>query len=74
MDNETQQHELQLLIKNILTVGEIDELVAKKLGVSLSMIKQVKAGKKWENNHIKIQEVINAYRKIYNKQNNKIQK
>lgn len=74
MDNETQQHELQLLIKNILTVGEIDELVAKKLGVSLSMIKQVKAGKKWENNPIKIQEVINAYRKIYNKQNNKIQK
>ena len=74
MDNETQQHELQLLIKNILTVGEIDELVAKKLGVSLSMIKQVKAGKKWENNPIKIQEVINTYRKIYNKQNNKIQK
>ncbi len=74
MDNETQQHELQLLIKNILTVGEIDELVAKKLGVSLSMIKQVKAGKKWENNPIKIQEVIKAYRKIYNKQNNKIQK
>ncbi len=74
MDNDTQQHELQLLIKNILTVGEIDELVAKKLGVSLSMIKQVKAGKKWENNPIKIQEVINAYRKIYNKQNNKIQK
>ena len=74
MDNDTQQHELQLLIKNILTVGEIDELVAKKLGVSLSMIKQVKAGKKWENNPIKIQEVIKAYRKIYNKQNNKIQK
>ncbi len=74
MDNDTQQHELQLLIKNILTVGEIDELVAKKLGVSLSMIKQVKAGKKWENNPIKIQEVINAYRKIYNKQNDKIQK
>jgi len=74
MDNETKQHELQLLIKNILTVGEIDELVAKKLGVSLSMIKQVKSGKKWENNPIKIQEVINAYRKIYNKQNNKIQK
>lgn len=74
MDNDTQQHELQLLIKNILTVGEIDELVSKKLGVSLSMIKQVKAGKKWENNPIKIQEVINTYRKIYNKQNNKIQK
>ncbi len=74
MDNETQQHELQLLIKNILTVGEIDELVAKKLKVSLSMIKQVKAGKKWENNPIKIQEVINDYRKIYNRQNNKIQK
>lgn len=45
MDNDTQQHELQLLIKNILTVGEIDELVAKKLKVSLSMIKQAKAGK-----------------------------
>ena len=74
MDNETKQYELQLLIKNILTVGEIDELVAKKLGVSLSMIKQVKAGKKWENNPIKIQEVINTYRKIYNRQNNKIQK
>ena len=74
MDNDTQQHELQLLIKNILTVGEIDELVAKKLGVSLSMIKQVKSGKKWENNPVKIQEVINAYRKIYNNQNNKIQK
>ena len=74
MDNDTQQHELQLLIKNILTVGEIDELVAKKLKVSLSMIKQAKAGKKWENNPIKIQEVINAYRKIYNKQNNEIQK
>ena len=74
MSNEIKQYELQTIIKHIKKVGEIDEMVANELGVSLSMIKQVKSGKKWENNPIKIDEVIKAYRKIYNKQNNKIQK
>lgn len=74
MDIEVKKHELKVILKNILKISQVDELVAKQLKISTSMLSKIKNGDRYENNPIKMQEVINAYRKVYNNQNNKIQK
>ncbi|QQV90446.1 hypothetical protein Harreka1_39 [Olleya phage Harreka_1] len=74
MNKSKELIKLQNLTNNVLGIGDIEKLVAEELGVTHSMIKQVKAGVKWENNEKKLKAVIKAYKKVSNSQNKKIQK